>query len=62
MHDFGPLNDKFTGSIHEVVCADIDGDGTDELLVAMMGSDPPSFDKTGVWCFKRKLLLESKPP
>ncbi|KAK7676342.1 hypothetical protein QCA50_020683 [Cerrena zonata] len=52
LHDFGPLNDGFTGSIHQVVCADIDGDGTDELLVAMMGSEPPSFDKTGVWCFK----------
>ncbi|THH18829.1 hypothetical protein EW146_g2230 [Bondarzewia mesenterica] len=52
LEDFGPLNDQHTGSIHEVVCADIDGDGIDEVLVAMMGSDPPSFDKTGVWCYK----------
>ncbi|CAL1708583.1 unnamed protein product [Somion occarium] len=60
LEDFGPLNDKFTGSIHEVVCADVDGDGVDELLVAMMGSAPPSFDKTGVWCYKPTDLEKGK--
>jgi hypothetical protein len=54
LDDFGPLNDHHTGSIHHVVCADIDGDGKDELLVALMGSDPPSKRKTGVWCYKRE--------
>nr|P84193.3 RecName: Full=Aldos-2-ulose dehydratase; Short=AUDH; AltName: Full=Aldos-2-ulose dehydratase/isomerase; AltName: Full=D-arabino-hex-2-ulose dehydratase; AltName: Full=Pyranosone dehydratase [Phanerodontia chrysosporium]4A7K_A Chain A, Aldos-2-ulose Dehydratase [Phanerodontia chrysosporium]4A7Y_A Chain A, ALDOS-2-ULOSE DEHYDRATASE [Phanerodontia chrysosporium]4A7Z_A Chain A, ALDOS-2-ULOSE DEHYDRATASE [Phanerodontia chrysosporium] len=49
---FGPLNGKHTGSIHQVVCADIDGDGEDEFLVAMMGADPPDFQRTGVWCYK----------
>jgi hypothetical protein len=53
IENFGPLNEQHTGSIHEVVCADIDGDGVDETLVALMGSDPPSWDKTGVWCYKR---------
>lgn len=52
---FGPLNEKHTGSIHQVVCADIDGDGVDEFLVAMMGADPPDFQRTGVWCYKREL-------
>ncbi|THH03890.1 hypothetical protein EW145_g5922 [Phellinidium pouzarii] len=52
LEDFGPLNEKFTGSIHYVVCADIDGDGIDEILVALMGSDPPSWYRTGVWCYK----------
>ncbi|PBK94251.1 hypothetical protein ARMGADRAFT_1078954 [Armillaria gallica] len=41
-----------SGSIHQVVCVDIDGDGVDEFLVAMMGSNPPSWDETGVWCYK----------
>lgn len=50
--DFAPLNAKHTGSIHQVVCADIDGDGEDEFLVAMMGSDPADFERTGVWCYK----------
>lgn len=58
LEDFGPLDkDEFTGSIHQVVCADIDGDGVDEILVALMGSDPPSWNKTGVWCYKRELPL-----
>ncbi|KIJ51186.1 hypothetical protein M422DRAFT_58813 [Sphaerobolus stellatus SS14] len=52
LENFGPLNKEHTGSIHEVVCADIDGDGVDEMLVALMGSDPPSWEKTGVWCYK----------
>jgi hypothetical protein len=56
LEDFGPLNDKHTGSIHYVQCVDIDGDGVDELLVALMGSDPPSWEKTGVWAYKRKIL------
>ncbi|SJL07214.1 related to Aldos-2-ulose dehydratase [Armillaria ostoyae] len=42
----------FSGTIHQVVCADIDGDGVDEVLVAMMGSAPPSWNQTGVWCYK----------
>jgi len=53
LENFGPLPDQ-TGSIHQVVCADIDGDGVDEILVALMGSDPPTWDRTGVWSFKRK--------
>lgn len=44
-----------SGVIHQVVCADIDGDGVDEFLVAMMGSNPPSWERTGVWCYKRVL-------
>lgn len=48
------MNAKHTGSIHQVVCADIDGDGEDEFLVAMMGSDPADFERTGVWCYKCK--------
>ncbi|TFK62264.1 hypothetical protein BDN72DRAFT_890043 [Pluteus cervinus] len=52
LDDFGPLNSENTGSIHQVVCADIDGDGVDEILVALMGSDPPSWERTGVWCYK----------
>ena len=30
LDDFGALNGKHTGSIHQIVCADIDGDGDDE--------------------------------
>jgi hypothetical protein len=57
LDDFGPLNDAHIGSVHQVVCADIDGDGKDELLVALMGSDPPDQRKTGVWCYKREYTL-----
>ncbi|KAJ3876870.1 hypothetical protein F5051DRAFT_453502 [Lentinula edodes] len=52
LHDFGSLNPRHEGSIHHVICADIDGDGVDELLVACMGSNPPSWERTGVWCYK----------
>ncbi|GJE91250.1 aldos-2-ulose dehydratase [Phanerochaete sordida] len=38
--------------LHQVVCADIDGDGDDEFLVAMMGADPADLQRTGVWCYK----------
>ena len=48
LDDFGPLNDAHLGSAHHVVCVDIDGDGKDELLVALMGSEPPDQRKTGV--------------
>ena len=57
LHDFGPLKEDYTGTIHTVTCADIDGDGIDELIVSMMGYEPtgpPQFEKSGVWCFKRK--------
>ncbi|KLO04679.1 hypothetical protein SCHPADRAFT_840363, partial [Schizopora paradoxa] len=50
--DLGPLNDAHTGSIHYVCCADIDGDGVDEMLVACMGADPYDWKRTGVWCYK----------
>ncbi|KAJ3552120.1 hypothetical protein NM688_g4321 [Phlebia brevispora] len=60
LDDYGPLNPKHTGSIHQVVCADIDGDGCDEFLVAMMGSDPPDFDRTGVWCYKYWTFTKTK--
>jgi aldos-2-ulose dehydratase len=56
LHNFGPLNKDHTGSIHQVVCADIDGDNIEEILVALMGSDPPSWERTGVWCFKRRKI------
>ncbi|KAK0479009.1 hypothetical protein EDD18DRAFT_1468854 [Armillaria luteobubalina] len=46
-------NNGFFGPIHQVVCVDVDGDGVDEFLVAMMGSNPPSWEETGVWCYKR---------
>ncbi|KAJ3826741.1 hypothetical protein F5878DRAFT_619848 [Lentinula raphanica] len=52
LHDFGDLNARHEGYIHHVICADIDGDGDDELLVACMGSNPPSWERTGVWCYK----------
>lgn len=48
LDNFGPLNDAHTGSIHQALCADIDGDGKDGLLVALMGSDPPNQRKIGV--------------
>ena len=32
--------------IHQVVCADLDGHGKDELLIILMGSDPKPED----WC------------
>lgn len=53
LEDFGELNDVHTGSVHHVCCADIDGDGVEETLVACMGSDPPDWKRTGVWCYKR---------
>lgn len=44
--DFGPLKDKeFTGTIHHVQCADLDGSGVDSIIVACMGwpeQKPPS--------------------
>ncbi|RDX48488.1 hypothetical protein OH76DRAFT_1483853 [Lentinus brumalis] len=52
LEDFGPLNEAHTGSIHYVTCADVDNDGVEEILVALMGSDPPSWKRTGVWCYK----------
>ena len=54
LEDFGPLNSRHEGSIHYVVCADVDGDGVEETLCALMGADPPSWERTGVWCYKRK--------
>jgi hypothetical protein len=48
LDDFGPLNDHHTGSIHQVICADIDGDGEDELLAPLMGADPADQRRTGV--------------
>ena len=56
LEDFGPLNEAHTGSIHYVTCADIDNDGVEETLVALMGSDPPSWKRTGVWCYKREYV------
>lgn len=56
LDDYGALNAKHTGSVHHIVCIDIDGDGCDEFLVAMMGADPADLDRTGVWCYKRELL------
>ncbi|KLO16290.1 hypothetical protein SCHPADRAFT_914154 [Schizopora paradoxa] len=52
LEDFGPLNDAHTGSVHHVCCADIDGDGVEETLVACIGADPPDWKRTGVWCYK----------
>ena len=37
---FGELNEVGEGPAHHVVCADFDGDGDDELLVALRGPDP----------------------
>lgn len=54
---FGPLSQSTSSSICQVVCADIDGDGNDEFLVAMAGTDPLDFEKTGVWCYARMLQL-----
>ncbi|KAK0487208.1 hypothetical protein IW261DRAFT_1652792 [Armillaria novae-zelandiae] len=55
-----PSTGHAPGVIHQVVCADIDGDGVDEFLVAMMGSDPPSWERTGVWCYKPVDLKNGK--
>ncbi|KAK0184370.1 hypothetical protein F5146DRAFT_1075387 [Armillaria mellea] len=52
LDDYTIPSNGLSGSIHQVVCVDIDGDGVDEFLVAMMGSNPPSWDETGVWCYK----------
>ncbi|KAJ3982175.1 hypothetical protein F5890DRAFT_408747 [Lentinula detonsa] len=60
LHDFGPLNSRHEGYIHHVICADIDGDGDDELLVACMGSNPPTWERTGVWCYKPVDLSSGK--
>ncbi|KAJ4480225.1 hypothetical protein J3R30DRAFT_3370961 [Lentinula aciculospora] len=60
LHDFGALNPRHEGYIHHVICADIDGDGVDELLVACMGSNPPSWERTGVWCYKPVDLQSGK--
>lgn len=57
LDDFGSLNSEHTGSIHQVTCGDIDGDGIDETLVATIGTDPPSWKQTGVWCYKRLLSI-----
>ncbi|KAG9089108.1 hypothetical protein FS749_001618 [Ceratobasidium sp. UAMH 11750] len=36
--DFGPLKkEEFTGTVHNVVCADIDGSGVESIIVACMG-------------------------
>ncbi|KAF8600871.1 hypothetical protein BDV93DRAFT_558972 [Ceratobasidium sp. AG-I] len=36
--DFGPLKEEeFTGTIHHVQCADLDGSGVDSIIVACMG-------------------------
>jgi hypothetical protein len=37
---FGELNDHGEGPAHHVVAADFDGDGDDELLVALRGPEP----------------------
>jgi hypothetical protein len=37
---FGELNDHGEGPAHHVVAADLDGDGDDELLVALRGPEP----------------------
>ena len=42
LDDLSPLNDAHTGSIHKVVCADIDVDGKSEPLAALMSSGPPN--------------------
>ncbi|KAJ3761605.1 hypothetical protein EV360DRAFT_67729 [Lentinula raphanica] len=52
LHEFGDLNARHEGYLHHVICADIDGDGDDELLVACMESNPPSLERTGFWCYK----------
>lgn len=37
---FGEPNEAGEGPLHHVVCADFDGDGDDEFLVAMRGPEP----------------------
>ncbi|KIP03113.1 hypothetical protein PHLGIDRAFT_255565 [Phlebiopsis gigantea 11061_1 CR5-6] len=49
LDDFSPTS----GSVCQVVCADIDDDGVDEILVAVIGSDPSDTQASGVWAYKR---------
>ncbi|KAJ4481299.1 hypothetical protein J3R30DRAFT_3733013 [Lentinula aciculospora] len=48
-----PLKEIINDSVHHVVCADIDGDGIDKVLVACMGSTPLSWERIGVCFYKR---------
>ena len=40
LDQFGDPNDRGEGAGHHVVCADFDGDGDDEFLVALRGPCP----------------------
>jgi hypothetical protein len=40
LETFGELNDAGEGPVHHVVTADLDGDGDDEILVALRGPEP----------------------
>jgi hypothetical protein len=40
LETFGELNDAGEGPVHHVVAADLDGDGDDEILVALRGPEP----------------------
>ncbi|KAG8718990.1 hypothetical protein FRC08_003912 [Ceratobasidium sp. 394] len=66
--DFGPLkeaNNEFTGTIHNVVCADLDGSGVDSIIVACMGYPLKSAANRGTYVYKpldlqRGLFARSK--
>ncbi|KAJ1304797.1 hypothetical protein OPQ81_005933 [Rhizoctonia solani] len=62
--DFGPLKpEEFTGTIHNVYCADLDGSGVDTIVVACMGypegkgNELPFLDIAG-----KKLSIVVLPP
>ncbi|KAG8792278.1 hypothetical protein FRC12_006597 [Ceratobasidium sp. 428] len=51
--DFGPLKPKeFTGTIHHVQCADLDGDGIDSIIVACIGYPKTNPINQGTYVYK----------
>jgi len=64
--DFGPLKEgEFTGTIHNVVSADIDGSGVDSIIVALMGYPEGNATNMGTYVYRpldlqRGLFARSK--
>ncbi|KAG9122021.1 hypothetical protein FRC07_001765 [Ceratobasidium sp. 392] len=51
--DFGPLKEEeFTGTIHNVACADLDGSGVDSIIVACMGYPDDKPANMGTYVYK----------
>ncbi|KAG9093442.1 hypothetical protein FS749_014371 [Ceratobasidium sp. UAMH 11750] len=59
--DFGPLKTKdYTGTIHHVQCADLDGDGIDSIIVACMGYPENRPANMGAYVYKPVDLLRGR--